>query len=103
VAPSGAGEAAVDGAWVRQRAADVANLGDEVVRIAELARRGSEVEWESTAAASFRAGLDAELRRLLVVARAIDEAAAALRVHAGALETLAPVPLIGSLVQRVLS
>jgi hypothetical protein len=92
----------MDGEWVRQRAADVVRLADEVREIAELARRGSEARWESTAAAGFRRSLDAEVRRLLAVAACVDDAAAALRAHAGALEALGPVPVIGSLVHRVL-
>ena len=92
----------MDGAWVRQRAAEVVRLGDEVREIAERARRGSEAQWESSAAAAFRRTLDAEVRRLLAVAACIDDAAAALRAHAGALEALGPVPVVGSLLQRVL-
>lgn len=91
----------MDGAWVRRRAADVAALGDEVARIAAQAGRASELEWESTAARSFRGGLEAELHGLLAVARAIDQAAAALRTHAGALEALPPAPLIGSLIESL--
>jgi hypothetical protein len=92
----------VDGAWVRQRAVEAARLAEEVRQIADRARRASDVEWESSAAAAFRGLLDGEVRRLLAVAGAIDDAAAGLRAHAGALEALGPVPLVGALVQRLL-
>ncbi|MGZ4602311.1 MAG: hypothetical protein ACXV0U_01800 [Kineosporiaceae bacterium] len=92
----------MDGAWVRQRAAEVAGLADEVRAIAEGVRRAGDVEWRSAAAASFRQGLDAEVRRLLAVAGEVDEGAVALRAHAAAIEALGPVPLVGALLHRAL-
>jgi phosphoserine phosphatase len=92
----------VDGAWVRHRAAEAGGLADEVREIAERARRASDAQWESTAATAFRRCLDAEVRRLLAVAAAVDDGAAALRLHAAALEAISPLPVIGAVVQRVL-
>jgi hypothetical protein len=102
VAPAAPWEADVDGTWVGQRAAHAARFADEVRQIADRARRASDAQWESAAAAAFRRILDAEGRRLLAVAGAIDDAAAALRAHAGAVEALGEVPVLGSLARRLL-
>jgi hypothetical protein len=92
----------VDGAWVRQRAVEAVRLADEVRQVADQARAASGAHWESAAAAAFRGVLDGEVRRLLAVAGAIDDAAAALRAHAGALEALGPASFVGTLIQEVL-
>jgi len=92
----------VDGTWVRQRAGEVAGLAEEVRSIADRVRRAGDAEWRSTAAAAFRAGLEAEVRRLLVVGGEVDEAAAALRAHADAIETPGPGPLVAGLLRGAL-
>ena len=71
---------------VRRSAALIQQLGNEVRRLADRTLAAAEMQWQSTAALSFRQRLADEGARVRLVAGALDGAAEALRRHAGALD-----------------
>ena len=80
----------MDGEGVREKAREVAAVAEAV---------------RSVAAEADRTELHGEIERVIVAARAVDEAAAALVRHALAVEAAGPLPalpLVDGLVRRLL-
>ncbi len=71
---------------VRRTAARVQQIGNEVRRLADQALAAAAVQWQSTAAAGFRARLAEETTRIRAVAADLDGAAEALLRHAVAVD-----------------
>jgi len=71
---------------VLRAAARVQQMSDDVRRLADQTLGAGAIRWRSVAAAGFRKRLSEEAIRVRSAAAHLDDAAAALRRHAGAIE-----------------
>ena len=83
----------MDGNWVRGYAGEVGELAAQVQAVAGALAAAQAEGWRSTAADGFRATLDDQRRLLGGVVAALDEARAALEVHARAVDDVLAGPL----------
>ena len=82
----------MDGADVRGQARRVEDCAVEVREQARVLIAVGTVRWRSVAADQFRGELEDRRRELCRVAQELDEAAVALRRHAGALDRAGSLP-----------
>jgi uncharacterized protein YukE len=83
----------VDGDWVRGYAGEVGELAGQVHAVAAALAMAGATGWRSTAAEEFRRALDEQRQSLGGVVTALDEARAALEVHARAVDDVLSGPL----------
>jgi len=78
---------------VRRYAGEVAELSDEVRRLAAGLAAARAESWRSLAAEDYRATLEEQQRALAATAAVLDDARAALEAHARAVEDALAGPL----------
>jgi uncharacterized protein YukE len=83
----------VDGNWVRRCAGEVGELSEQVRGVAAALGGVRAESWRSLAADEFRETLAEQQRAVADLAGALDEARAALEVHARAVDDAGAGPL----------